>query len=1046
MPKKIDAAELERLIADDNVPDEEIAAYLKPAAVRTLPFEPALAVNEATVEASSTRGIVSLTVATLNARGNRKRLAAYTARIDGGWKGLKLLAEGDSWFQYPILLRDVIDNLSDDYAIYSIAQAGDTLENMVRATGHIEELIETHRMDGLLFSAGGNDIAGDPLKSYLRLPPVKGQSATDFISEAYEPFIAEMKSRFEGLAKRLIGRFPDLHIFCHGYDWPFPHTPGLWLSPVFEARQVPATVQVPILKLMIDRYYSMLKELAPQFGDRFHVVDCRGIVGKADQWFDELHPVNAGFKRVASQFRAEINKTYGIATRGLESQARITWRPQDEAEGPRVQTRTYSAGAIVTIGRNSDREIMLEDQRVSRNHARLTVGPVDVGIEDLDSSNGTLLDGKPVTRARWLPGQIVRIGHFQLDLEYVAAQRKAAATPVVAVTQPPRSDPGGTNAPKFMTPDIAIPPLASGFVAGAGAVPFGPPQPLQRLEITITENSISRQKASAWAIGVFQNTNPLAVRGAARAIDDTTDGLLSAVLERNNIDARVGKITSLPITEGRGAARNLFLTGLGAIAAAAPKVLEIGGENLARMLIDTRIFELATVPIGSNSGLSLKSCVEGFLTGLLRGIRQTDENQAFRALTICEIKKTHFTELTKVVQQLQSSGALAALGFDANITIRDQSGTDSRQLAQLEDRPPASQHVPTVLLDVSKTAADTFEYRFLRADNGPTVQLYSQKIEGDGATRISNVLKSSNPPNFDTSFGKTLADAYIPQDLQSAVNRAIEEEAAHLIVMHCAASSVVPWEAILLEGGHPALTHGITRRIKSEVPEKTKPRPRITRERALRMLLLQNPTGDLSGAEKEATAIKSLFTEHGADVKILVHKDASKEAVLAELRTGTYDVLHHCGHALFEENVPERSGILLSKDPFVVLSAVDLTDIATVPHLIFLNACQSGRVRDARPETAAPPVTKHTSLAEGFILGGVRNFVGTYWVVGDDPAQTFALTFYKHLLNGVPIGHAMRHGRKVLADVGPGEWANYLQFGDASSVLSKPAGSATPSA
>ena len=1013
MTKKIDAFELERLIADDSVPDEVIAEYLKPASVRMLPFQPSIAVNEATVEHSDARGFLSLTVATLNARGNRKRLAAYNARIANGWKGLKFLAEGDSWFQYPILLRDVVDNLNTEYAVYSIAAAGDTLENMVRSTGYIEELITLHGFDGFLISAGGNDIAGDPLKSYLRHPPVKGQSADDFVSENFEPFIAQMKERFDGLAKRLTGKFPALHIFCHGYDWPLPLAGGLWLEPALSVRQVPQSVQKAILKLMIDRYYRMLYEVAANFDGRFHVVDCRGAVGESDQWFDELHPMNSGFGRVAGKFRAEINKTYGVKTaQALQHYAKVTWRPHEEPTGPRAQSQTYPVGSVVTIGRHHDREIMLDDARVSRSHAKLTIGTDDISIEDLRSGNGTLLDGKAITQSRWRPGQKIRIGHFQFELEFVSAALDIT-TMVPLVSQP----------------------------AASSAIKE-PTQPLRRLDVTVAEGSIVQQNAPAWAIGVFQNTNPLAIRGAARAIDDCTDGILSAVLERTTLDARLGQITTLPLTLNRGPARNVFFTGLGAIGTVAPKVLEVCGENLANMLVATKIFELATVPMGANSGLSLKSCVESFLTGVLRGLRQTDVNREFRKLTLCEINTSRHAELTKVVQDFRASGAFAALGFDLGEIASVRTEPDSRQTNQPQTASANSGHIATVLLDVTKTQDSAYEYRLLSAENGPDVQLYRQQIQGDGADLIANALKSVSPPSFDQAFGKILADAYIPAPLQQAIRQTLEDEAAHLIIMHCPSSSVIPWEAMYLESAHPALKYGVTRRYKSaDATAKKKLRPKITPGHPLRMLLLQNPTGDLAGAEEEAKTIKALFAEHGSEVTVLVHKDATKEAVLEELGKGDYDVLHHSGHAMFDENHPERSGILLSKNPFVVLSAVDLAELETVPHLIFLNACQSGRVRDTRLETSDLQQTKHRSLAEGFILGGVRNFVGTYWVVGDNSARAFAQSFYKDLLDGAPIGLAMRRGRKMLSDDGPNEWANYLQFGDPGSVLRKSANS-----
>ncbi|MPR34375.1 caspase family protein [Salmonirosea aquatica] len=45
---------------------------------------------------------------------------------------LRIVAEGDSWFQYPILLQDTLDQLYKCYAIRSFAEAGDTLKNYVK--------------------------------------------------------------------------------------------------------------------------------------------------------------------------------------------------------------------------------------------------------------------------------------------------------------------------------------------------------------------------------------------------------------------------------------------------------------------------------------------------------------------------------------------------------------------------------------------------------------------------------------------------------------------------------------------------------------------------------------------------------------------------------------------------------------------------------------------------------------------------------------------------------------------------------------------------
>src|SRR3977135_404912 len=149
MSELIHFSELERLLADDNTPDEQIAPYLKPAQLRALPLAPIVTVDETKVQLPGNRGIIGLSVKGLNDRANRKRLAAYEAKIRNGWKGLKLLAEGDSWFLSPILLKDIVDNLSHDYAVYSLAAAGDTLENMLRDTARLETAIKDHGFNAL---------------------------------------------------------------------------------------------------------------------------------------------------------------------------------------------------------------------------------------------------------------------------------------------------------------------------------------------------------------------------------------------------------------------------------------------------------------------------------------------------------------------------------------------------------------------------------------------------------------------------------------------------------------------------------------------------------------------------------------------------------------------------------------------------------------------------------------------------------------------------------------------------------------------------------
>jgi len=68
------------------------------------------------------------------------------------------------------------------------------------------------------------------------------------------------------------------------------------------------------------------------------------------------------------------------------------------------------------IGRGEECDIRLTDTTVSRRHARLSGGPKGFQIEDLDSTNGTWLDGQRVRSQFIAPGQGFRLGSCNLRL------------------------------------------------------------------------------------------------------------------------------------------------------------------------------------------------------------------------------------------------------------------------------------------------------------------------------------------------------------------------------------------------------------------------------------------------------------------------------------------------------------------------------------------------------------------------------------------------------------------------------------------------------
>ena len=86
-------------------------------------------------------------------------------------------------------------------------------------------------------------------------------------------------------------------------------------------------------------------------------------------------------------------------------------------EGKKVTLAFPLEGPHVSVGREDDNEIQLPHEKVSKHHALLR--PVKDGwsIEDLKSTNGSIVNGKQVTRAELKHGDRVTIGPYELRYE-----------------------------------------------------------------------------------------------------------------------------------------------------------------------------------------------------------------------------------------------------------------------------------------------------------------------------------------------------------------------------------------------------------------------------------------------------------------------------------------------------------------------------------------------------------------------------------------------------------------------------------------------------
>lgn len=75
----------------------------------------------------------------------------------------------------------------------------------------------------------------------------------------------------------------------------------------------------------------------------------------------------------------------------------------------------------VTIGRSPENSICLDDISVSNRHAELIMAGDVCQLRDLDSTNGTLVNGEPITQVQLRAGDRIRFGKVDAYYEADAA-------------------------------------------------------------------------------------------------------------------------------------------------------------------------------------------------------------------------------------------------------------------------------------------------------------------------------------------------------------------------------------------------------------------------------------------------------------------------------------------------------------------------------------------------------------------------------------------------------------------------------------------------
>lgn len=558
----------------------------------------------------------------------------------------------------------------------------------------------------------------------------------------------------------------------------------------------------------------------------------------------------------------------------------------------------------------------------------------------------------------------------------------------------------------------------------------------RRIDVRMTLGDIGEVNSHAVVVGIYKGVAP---SGAAKALDLRLGGAITDLTQRRMFSGDVGEVFLLPTSQRSVRAEMVAFVGLGAFDTFNDEVLRIASENVIRTLIHGGVADVATVLMGSGSGAGTEATAENILTGFVKGLLDADTDQRFRCLTVCEADPQRYNDIIEALLRL----AATPLFEEIELTFFKEQLPPPLVPIAPDRAAPARRPDPVYLLVRNEASATDSEFHtsVLGTGGKATVVSGSRRVkQKDLDAMLADVGEEGFNFQQGNTLGKNLARAVLSEEALAALGGVSKQ---HVVVVHDAQSSRIPWELLSVPtSGAEAISlakeGGMSRQYVADKMSVAKWLEQRRQDKDFNVLLVVNPTLDLDGAEKEGARVRNLLQqEPNVNVTVLHGENATRPALERAFRSGKYDMVHYAGHAFFDPDDPGRSGLICAGD--IELSGRDLVGLGNLPSLVFFNACEAGRIRKRGrrlvPKTAKEKIDRNIGLAEAFLRGGVANYIGTYWPVGDAAAEVFAASFYECLLRGETAGKALLEGRKAVWAKKLVDWADYIHYGSHDFVL-----------
>ena len=241
---------------------------------------------------------------------------------------------------------------------------------------------------------------------------------------------------------------------------------------------------------------------------------------------------------------------------------------------------------------------------------------------------------------------------------------------------------------------------------------------------------------------------------------------------------------------------------------------------------------------------------------------------------------------------------------------------------------------------------------------------------------------------------------------------------------------IIPWELLIIDDKPLCLYNSLGRVVSKKLQDKFEKDEEVI----IRILFICNPLGDLPNTKIEIQNIldelKPAIDKGYFDTMVLEGANATTTNIIEIMKSRKIDIIHYSGHAFFDEDHPEKSGLILSDK---VLNATEISrSLEYFPELVFVNACESAKSDSGESQDDVP------GIGQAFINAGTKTFIGSLWPIDDREASYFAVNFYHNLLQNRSAGECVLVSRKFLYD-NPDSiygWASFMMYGNPTYVPS----------